>query len=77
MQVRRTCLSSWATDGAQALLVVEDDGCGVDLGRLGARVAEGHIGLASQRARIESAGGSLKVIARPGQGTRVEVRLTT
>ena len=64
-------------DGVHTLLAVEDDGCGVDLALLGARVAEGHVGLASQRARIESAGGSLKVIARPGQGTRVEVRLET
>jgi two-component system NarL family sensor kinase len=64
-------------DGALTLLVVEDDGCGVDPAGLGARVAEGHIGLASQRARIEAAGGSLNIVARPGQGTRVEVRLTT
>jgi two-component system, NarL family, sensor kinase len=62
-------------DGAQILLAVEDDGRGIELARLGARVADGHIGLASQRARIESSGGSMDIVARPGQGTRVEVRL--
>ena len=62
-------------DDAETLLIVEDNGTGIDLTRLNARVAEGHIGLASQRARIESAGGSLDILARPGGGTRVEVRL--
>ena len=62
-------------DGADVLLVVEDDGVGLDSESLGRRLADGHIGLASQRARIESAGGRLSVVSRPGVGTRAEVRL--
>jgi two-component system NarL family sensor kinase len=61
--------------GDEVLLVVEDDGAGLDAGRLGERLADGHIGLASQRVRIESAGGRLSVVSRPGLGTRAEVRL--
>ena len=33
----------------EVLLVVEDDGAGLDPERLGERLADGHIGLASQR----------------------------
>ncbi len=57
------------------VLVVEDDGCGLDPGQLAARLADGHIGLASQRVRVESAGGRMSVVSRPGAGTRAEVRL--
>jgi two-component system NarL family sensor kinase len=62
-------------EGENVLLVVEDDGAGLDPGRLGERLADGHIGLASQRVRIESAGGQMSVVSRPGLGTRAEVRL--
>jgi two-component system NarL family sensor kinase len=61
--------------GDEMRLVVEDDGAGLDAARLGERLADGHIGLASQRVRIESAGGRLSVVSRPGLGTRAEVRL--
>jgi two-component system NarL family sensor kinase len=56
-------------------LAVRDDGQGFDLGVLPARVAEGHIGLQSQRERVESAGGRLDIRSAPGRGTEVEVRL--
>jgi len=62
-------------DGDDVLLVVEDNGKGLDPEDLGQRLADGHIGLASQRARIESAGGRMSVVSRPGLGTRAEVRL--
>jgi two-component system NarL family sensor kinase len=62
-------------EGESVVLVVEDDGEGLDPGRLGERLADGHIGLASQRVRIESAGGRMSVVSRPGLGTRAEVRL--
>jgi two-component system, NarL family, sensor kinase len=62
-------------EGEDVLLVVEDDGEGLDAGMLGERLADGHIGLASQRVRIESAGGRMSVVSRPGLGTRAEVRL--
>ena len=57
------------------VLVVEDDGRGLDPSQLAARLADGHIGLASQRVRVESAGGRMSVVSRPGAGTRAEVRL--
>ncbi len=62
-------------EGNEVLLVVEDDGRGLDPSALGERLADGHIGLASQRVRIESAGGRMSVVSRPGLGTRAEVRL--
>lgn len=62
-------------ENGDVVLVVEDDGCGLDPGQLAGRLADGHIGLASQRVRVESAGGRMTVISRPGAGTRAEVRL--
>lgn len=62
-------------EGAQVLLGVADDGRGFDPRVLGRRLAEGHIGLASQRVRIESIGGKMDVRTRAGQGTTVEIRL--
>ena len=56
-------------------LAVEDDGRGFPPERLAERVAEGHVGLASQRVRIEAAGGSMHVASAPDQGTRVAIRL--
>jgi two-component system NarL family sensor kinase len=56
-------------------LVVEDDGNGFNLERLAERLADGHVGLASQRVRIEAAGGSIDVASGPGRGTRVEIRV--
>jgi two-component system NarL family sensor kinase len=62
-------------DDSEVVLVVEDDGRGLDPTTLAGRLAGGHIGLASQRVRVESAGGRMSVISRPGAGTRAEVRL--
>jgi two-component system NarL family sensor kinase len=56
-------------------LVVEDDGHGFNPERLAERLADGHVGLASQRVRIEAAGGSMNVASGPGRGTRVEIRV--
>lgn len=63
-----------ADDGAVELEVA-DDGRGFDSSGLGARVAEGHIGLASQRARVEASGGSFTIASTPGAGTSVTVRV--
>jgi two-component system, NarL family, sensor kinase len=57
------------------LLLVEDDGVGLPADELSERLATGHIGLASQRVRVEAAGGTLVVAPAHGGGTRVEVRL--
>lgn len=61
-------------DGAAATLDVQDDGVGMDPQVITRRLTEGHIGLASHRARIETAGGTVDF--RPVErGTWVSVRL--
>ena len=62
-------------EGRELVLGVSDDGRGFDPSTLGERLAEGHIGLASQRVRIETIGGRLNVVSAPGSGTRVEIRV--
>ena len=64
-----------AEDGAALELLVEDDGAGFPPERLRQRLAAGHVGLASQRVRIEAVGGTLDVASAPGDGTRVLVAL--
>jgi two-component system NarL family sensor kinase len=56
-------------------LAVEDDGRGFAPARLAEQLAEGHVGLASQRVRIEAAGGTMRVASMPGEGTRVAIHL--
>jgi PAS domain S-box-containing protein len=55
-------------------LTVSDDGHGFPADRLAAAVVEGHIGLASSRERVESAGGTLDVHSGNG-GTTVVMEL--
>jgi two-component system NarL family sensor kinase len=57
------------------VLGVSDDGPGFDHSMLRERLAEGHIGLASQRVRIEAIGGRLEIGSRSGGGTRAEIRV--
>jgi two-component system NarL family sensor kinase len=64
-----------AEDAGELELVLEDNGCGFPPGELADRLADGHIGLATQRVRVEAAGGRLHVVSAPGAGTRVEIRL--
>jgi two-component system, NarL family, sensor kinase len=64
-----------AAVAGELVLLVEDDGKGFPPQRLAERLADGHVGLASQRVRIEAAGGSMNVSSRPGEGTRAEIRL--
>lgn len=57
-------------------LVVSDNGVGLDPQIAALRVAQGHIGLASHRARIEASGGSMTIEgASPGTRVRVAVQL--
>ncbi len=52
-------------------LTVEDDGAGMRAERAAQALAEGHVGLASTRQRLEAAGGRLDVRSTPDRGTRV------
>jgi len=56
-------------------LAVEDDGRGFPPERHGEQLANGHIGLASQRVRVEAAGGSMRWTSSEGSGTRVVIEL--
>ncbi|MFW0793075.1 ATP-binding protein [Gordonia sp. CPCC 205515] len=67
-QARRVELTAEADDDAARVIVV-DDGVGVDEAELDRKVAEGHIGLASRRVRLEQQGGSLRIAQRSGGGT--------
>jgi two-component system NarL family sensor kinase len=61
--------------GGELELVLEDNGRGFPLELLPERLADGHIGLAAQRVRVEAAGGRMHVASAPGAGTRAEIRL--
>ena len=63
-----------ASDGQLELAVV-DDGRGFPPDRLAEQLATGHVGIASQRVRIEAAGGTMDVASAPGSGTAVTIRL--
>jgi two-component system, NarL family, sensor kinase len=55
-------------------LDVADNGIGIRPDAAARRLAEGHIGLASHRARVEAAGGRMRIIDEPaGAHIRVEV----
>ena len=58
---------------AAVVLTVVDDGVGMAAARPGAALADGHVGLASTRQRIEAAGGELELRSVPGVGTTVVV----
>lgn len=71
---RRVTLKLEHLDG-EVRLRVSDDGVGFDAERLSEQLAEGHIGLASQRLRVESAGGEMTIVSARGAGTTVLIRL--
>jgi two-component system NarL family sensor kinase len=53
-------------------LDVADNGVGMTEQQAAERLSAGHIGLASQRARIEATGGSVRLLAVP-KGTHIAV----
>lgn len=61
--------------GGELTLTVSDDGRGFDADELSDRLAEGHIGLAALRLRVESARGTLEIRSAPGSGTTAEIHL--
>lgn len=62
-----------AEDDQRLRVVVEDEGAGFDVERMGQRPSG--FGLASIRERLELLGGELDVISGPGSGTRVTIVL--
>jgi two-component system NarL family sensor kinase len=62
------------TDGS-IVLTTEDNGIGFDTSRLDVYVSEAHIGLLSQRERIEAIGGHLEIVSAPGAGTTITTTL--
>ncbi|WP_156687121.1 sensor histidine kinase [Mycobacterium sp. Marseille-P9652] len=63
-QARSASVRLGVTDGTCVLDVV-DDGVGFDDEAVARRLGEGHIGLASHRARVEAAGGEFLVLETP------------
>jgi signal transduction histidine kinase/ligand-binding sensor domain-containing protein len=58
-------------------VMVSDDGAGIPEGVLHARQQEGHWGIAGMRERARRIGGSLQVISKLGQGTRITVSVSS
>jgi two-component system NarL family sensor kinase len=74
-QAENVRVELWENNGSIEL-AVRDDGRGFDTRLLPERIAAGHIGLQSQRERVESAGGRFDIRSSPGRGTEVEIMLT-
>ena len=64
-----------ADEDGTAVLEVADDGVGFDPESIDRSAASAHIGLLSQRERIEASGGRLEIVSAPGRGTTVTARL--
>ena len=62
-------------DDLRADLQVRDDGVGFDPARVGGVTGDGHFGLAGMRERVQMAGGTFRLLAAPGSGTAIRVRL--
>jgi two-component system, NarL family, sensor kinase len=71
----RTARVELSVRDSTARLVVADDGRGIPAGEVQRSLMHGHIGVASHRARVEAAGGSLTLSAGPSGGTVAEVML--
>ena len=68
---------SLARTRAGVELTVADDGVGMATERPGAALADGHVGLASTRQRIEAAGGTFELRSQPAGGTTIRVTVPT
>jgi two-component system NarL family sensor kinase len=66
---------SLAYEGDAIVLTVSDNGVGFDPRSIDRCVAAAHIGLTSQRERIQAGGGELEVRSTPGSGTTISARL--
>lgn len=61
--------------GGRLLVVVQDDGCGFDVGQHGEFLRSGHLGLQSMQDRIESLRGEFSIQSPPGEGTTVQAEI--
>jgi two-component system, NarL family, sensor kinase len=59
----------------ERILTVSDDGAGFDPAVLSEQLSRGHVGVASQRMRLERLGGRLELSRRPGGGTDAIARI--
>lgn len=63
-------------DSGALALRISDDGNGFDVGAVLDRATGGeHVGILGMRERVESMGGSMEVVSRPGDGTEIRARL--
>ncbi len=62
-------------EGNQILLEVQDDGCGIEKGRMRQALLDGHVGLAAVRERVAVLGGTVDIAGAHGTGTRVRITL--
>lgn len=73
-QARHLAVTLHERSGERILTVI-DDGTGFDPAVLSEQLARGHVGVASQRMRLERLGGRLDFVRRPGGGTRAVARI--
>ncbi len=71
----RRCRIALVHDGSMLTVTVEDDGVGMQTAEAEHGGASRGLGLISMRERVTQLGGSLSLISRPGQGTRVIARM--
>jgi len=64
--------ASLAAEGTELVLVIADDGRGL---QAGSAAGAGHAGLSGMRERVVGAGGRFQVTSAPGRGVRLEARL--
>lgn len=74
---RATMVEVQLTRGDQAILLeICDDGCGLDLKRVGCPAAlAGHLGLIGMSERAALAGGVLQIDSSPGHGVRLRIEI--
>jgi signal transduction histidine kinase len=63
------------SEGDEAVLSVQDEGCGSSDDRIANAEAEGHFGIRGMRERLESVGGRVSWKSVPGVGTNVTFRI--
>lgn len=63
------------SSGDTLRLSIRDNGQGFEMATLAGAGRSGHVGLKQMHERIEQAGGALRLLSRPGQGTQIQIEL--